>query len=69
MNVIEKITNFQKIKAMDIDKMVEFFTQEYDSDFGDGYCISRICYDCKLYTTCDKFKENLKQWLESEVRE
>lgn len=61
--------NIDKIKAMDIDEMVEFFTQEYDSDFGDGYCMPSFCYNCKLYPTCDKFKENLKLWLESEVRE
>lgn len=63
------MNNFEKIKAMNIDEMVVFFTEEYDSDFTDGYCEPLICYDCKLYPTCDKFKENLKQWLEQESEE
>lgn len=60
------MNNFERIKNMTIAEMAEFFTQEYDSDFTDGYCQPTICYDCKLYTTCDKFKENVEQWLQIE---
>ena len=57
------MNNFERIKSFNIDEMIEFFTQEYDSDFTDGYRHPTICYDCKNCTQCDKFKENLKKWL------
>lgn len=52
-----KITNFEKIKAMDIDEMAEFLKSEeemYDSDRLPMSGVDIL---------------DIKQWLESEVRE
>ena len=50
------MNNFEKIKAMDIDEMAEFIKS------------TRCMGEC-LGIECSQCKENLKQWLESEVRE
>lgn len=63
------MNNFERIKAMDIDEMVTFFTEEYDSDFTDGYCIPVICYACKTSNVCETFKRRVKQWLKQESEE
>ena len=56
MNEVEKITNFEKIKAMNIDEMAEFLKSER-------------CMDACFGMDWNQCKEMLKQWLESEVRE
>lgn len=63
------MNNFEKIKAMDIDEMVEFiFCLDHCSDFDD-------CANCFIRrnfgSLCKGFeeKQDYKQWLESEVRE
>ena len=47
------MNNFEKIKAMDIDEMAEWFECNYLD------VIELVCSDSK----------SIKQWLESEVRE
>lgn len=63
------MNNFEKIKAMDIDKMAEFiFCLDHCSDFDD-------CANCFIWNNfrslCKGFeeKQDYTQWLESEVRE
>ena len=59
------MNNFEKIKAMDIDEMAEFFAHSncewciYNPKIYDGSCITED-RDCKV---------GIKQWLESEARE
>ena len=67
MNEVEKITNFQKIKAMDIDEMAEWLRDFQDNP--DTLCTLLQCK--KLFKHCgyDACLEYTKQWLESEVRE
>ena len=64
-----KVTNFEKIKAMDIDDMAEFiFCLDHCSDFDD-------CANCFIWhnfkSLCKGFeeKQDYTIWLESEVRE
>lgn len=60
----EKITNFQKIKAMDIDEMAEFFNWFKKNRC--EYCIYKNDYDDCRADFCDGATI---RWLESEVRE
>lgn len=65
MNEVEKITNFEKIKSMDIDKMAEFIYRLKD-------CEDIDCNKCMLNDLCSigmHDKEDILRWLESEVRE
>ena len=59
MNEEEKITNFQKIKAMGIDEMARWLAKIVNLD----------CCDCNDSPKCDLCYEQNKLWLESEVRE
>ena len=59
MNEVEKITNFQKIKSMDIDEMAKWITTMVNFD----------CYDCNNTEKCNDCFEMNKQWLKLEVRE
>lgn len=53
------MTNFEKIKAMDIDELAEFL----DSCGGCGLCIYRENEECKVQS-CEN---GVRKWLESET--
>jgi hypothetical protein len=58
------MTQFERIKQMNIEKMAELFF---------GLCHSKNCYDCPLTNSCgfdygSRFSGWVK-WLESEVEE
>ena len=60
MNEVEKITNFEKIKAMNIDEMARCLGAN-----SCNYCVYQQV-NCDDIKQC---KDGIKLWLESEVRE
>lgn len=62
-----RMTNFEKIKTMSIDEMVEFLEA-----VGDSPCTT-ICNNfdkCRLNNSIERIcKNHFKEWLESEVDE
>jgi hypothetical protein len=63
------MNNFEKIKAMNIDEMAEFFVTCINSDevVADLEYTSPVLPD--IYYDSKKCVKDTKQWLESEVRE
>lgn len=59
------MNNFEKIKAMDIDEMAEWFMNRYT------VCeLNKPCVECEYNGFCSsKNKEDLKKYFRSEVRE
>jgi hypothetical protein len=62
------MNNFEKIKSMDIDEMINFINRLRTS-----YCQYKEhnfnCIGCFISELCDLPMSKTRQWLESEVRE
>lgn len=64
------MTNFEKIKAMDIEKManmINYITN--DCEFCPAMEICNIYSDDGKYVSISCCKKEIKKWLESEVKE
>lgn len=58
VSLLKPYTNFEKIKAMDIDEMAVTLMCPYNKDCDtDDFCSGRNCIDCT------------REWLESEAEE
>lgn len=55
---MDKMTNYERIKSMSIDEMVELISK------GECYCCKQTTDQFCVEMTCE---QGIKQWLESEV--
>lgn len=60
------VTNFERIKAMSIEEMAEFIANDRKRIIEPMVKMFKIF---RLDKICDIAKENIKEWLETEVKE
>lgn len=65
------MTNYEKIKNMSIDDMINEITEGGDGIFGFEYFMERCCTNCNKCeeTATESSKDCVKKWLESEASE
>lgn len=65
-SIYQPTTNFERIKAMSVEEMAEFIANDRKRIIEPMVNMFKIF---KLDKICDIAKENIKEWLETEVKE
>lgn len=65
----EKLTNFQKIKNMSLDEMVEFIRDASGDEYICSYCSDEDCEGSFLNRDYNRCNKGMKQWLQEESEE